>query len=186
MQFEIPGNLPTLGREGQIGHSAGQVSKHSFEAPAFNTSSAPTRQAEFAPNGRIVAGREGSAGGDISTARTPEGQTDVAKGPGTLMTRDVNVARSALDRMTKLANHSDFANLPRVEQARTLKAIRTLRKQISDYDRAASGGAAVSHIPPKTAYTPRKTGTLPASHPFRRAMPAAVSSYEREEQDGQQ
>ena len=65
MQFEIPGNLPTLGREGQIAHSAAQVPRHSFESPAYTTSSAPTRTSSFAPNGRIIAGPEGSAGADF-------------------------------------------------------------------------------------------------------------------------
>lgn len=186
MQFEIPGNLPTLGTEGQIAHSAGQVPRHAFESPAFTTSSAPTRTAEFAPNGRVIAGPEGSAGADISTARTPEAQTDVAKGPGTLITGDVNVARSAMDRMARLANSPGFVDLPQAEQSRILASMRKLRKQINDYDRAAAGGAQVSHTPPSTNYTPRRTGKLPVNHPIRKSAPAAVSSYEREEQDEHQ
>lgn len=99
-----------------------------------------------------------------------------------MITGDVNVARSALDRMAKLVNHPNFDKLPGVEQTRVLKAVRTLRKQISDYDHAAEGGAMVSHTPAKTTYTPRKTGKLPSSHPLRKVAPAGASSYEREEQ----
>lgn len=180
-EFSIQGTPTISDTEGRIGQSAAHASKHSHEPPAYTTSSAPTRTATFAPNGRVVAGNEGGVGADISTAVTPEGQSDVARGGGTLITTDPKVAQSALERMERLEKS------PRILYADKVKlrqAIKDLRRQLDEYQ-SGIGGAQISHTPPKLAYTARKIGKVPVNHVLRRGAPAFISDVDREDNNDQ-
>ena len=176
MQFEIPGNLPEFGREGKIAHTAAKYPKHAYESPAYMTSSGP----EPARKG------VGTTGSDVSTAKPAEPQSDVARGPATTLSRDPAVARSARNNMEKLIRSGNFSKLNVAEQKRIVDAYTKLSGQLDAYDAAARGGGGVSHTPATVTYTPRKTGTVPASHTARavntlrrKGIPTMASSFER-------
>ena len=169
--FRIQGNPATAGTEGQIAHSAEKVTgRHSFQDPAYTTSSAPNR---------TELGSERTHGGDVQTATPPGAQTDVAKGPGVLETNDPEIARQTLAQLEKMANSTRYGSMTYGEKVHLRRAIEDLRGQLADYEKG-QGKAKISHTPPSMKYTPRKTGKLPVGHPVRSAAPAFVSDYERE------
>lgn len=127
--LKIPAEDTTTG---QAAHSAGQVPRHAFEQPAYTTSSAPTRTAEFAPNGRVIAGPEGATGADISTAATPEAKADKVL-RGELRTQDPNVARAHIQNLNQFIEHDDFAQLPPAQQNELLEARTAAQQQMGEY-----------------------------------------------------
>jgi hypothetical protein len=176
MQFEIPGNLPTFTREGKIAHTAAKAPRHAYESPAYMTSSGP----------EPVSGGVGTTGPDISTAKPAEAQSDVAVGPGTMLTRDPAVARSARNSMENLIRSKKFSTLNVAQQKRVVDAYTKLSHQLDLFDENLRAGSAASHTPAEMQYTPRKTGTVPASHTRRaintlrrKGIPTMASSFER-------
>jgi hypothetical protein len=181
-KFKIPPVPPEIGREGQIGQSAALAPRHAFEQPAYTTSSAPTRTATHAPNGRIVAGPEGSMGADVRTAGIPAPQSDVARGGGVLETSDPKIAQSALDRMVALEKRYSRNGSTYREHMRLKQAIADLKHQIEEYE-GGIGKAAISHTPPTATYTPRGLAPRrkPLSKAVRRGLPAPLAGWQREE-----
>ena len=176
-KFKISGIPPTPGTEGQIAHSAEKVAgRHSFEPPAYTTSSAPNRS---------LTSSEGTHGSDFNLRTPPDAQTDIAKGQGVLETSDPEVARQTLAQLEKMSNSTRHAGMTYGEKVHLKRAIEDLRSQLAEYEKG-QGKAKISHTPPGMKYTPRKTGTLPVGHPVRKAAPAFVSGYERERSDDEQ
>ncbi len=189
MKFEIPGNLPDIGTEGQIAHPAAQVPHHSFEPPPMYTTSSAAREATptvYAPKnpstgvqrvvreGKTV--NEGQMGADIRTQGLPEAQTDVAKGPGTIITTDPKMAQESLAKMKMLQDH----NVARgVSNPELNQAIMKLENQLKEYQKGI-GPAVISHTPPVLTSTPRVSGTIPVRHLVRASAPAALADIERE------
>jgi hypothetical protein len=177
-KFRISGNPATAGTEGQIAHSAGKVpGRHSFEPPAFNTSSAPNR---------TLTSSEGTHGADISTRTPPAAQSDIAKGSGVLETNDPEVARQTLAQLEKMSNSTRFNGMTYRDKVHLKHAIEELRTQLAEYEKGQHGKPRITHTPPGMKYTPRKTGTVPVGHAVRKGAPAFLSDYERERSDQEQ
>ncbi len=169
--------MPTTpGVEGQIAHSPGKVTgRHSFEPPAYTTSSAPNR---------TPLGSEGTHGADFDLRPTPEAAQDIAKGQGTLETSDPEVARQTLAQLEKMSNSTRYSGMTYRDKTHLKQAIEDLRRQLAEYEKG-QGKAKISHTPPSMKYSPRKTGKLPVGHPVRASAPAFLSDYERERSDEQ-
>lgn len=177
LTFKIPAGLPVERQEGELLHSARQASRHSFEPPAYTTSTAPTRTAIFTPQGKPVAGPEGSMGADIRTARPPAPRSDIVGGGGVLETGDPEVAQNALDRMK-----ASLRKNPR--QPGLQKAVNELSSQLYEYWEAQRR-VPISHTPPTMKYTPRQLA--PERKPakaMRRSLPAPLAGIQREESNG--
>lgn len=173
--FKIPAGLPLERQEGELMHSAGQVQRHAFESPSFTTSTAPTRTATFAPNGRIVAGPEGSMGADIRTATPPAPRYDVVGGGGMLETPDPQLAEETLERMESVLKR--HPNQPELRSVVT-----NLKAQLDQYWEG-QGRARISHTPPTMKYTPRQLApkAKPTPKSVRRSLPALMAGWQREQ-----
>ncbi len=172
--FKIRGTGPIESKTGELAQSAAHAPRHSFESPAYTTSSAPMRTAKVV-NGRVVAGPEGSMGADVRTAGKPEPRADFVHGAGDTETRDPIVAQETLDKMKMSLRRNP-------DQPKLAKGISELEAQLEEYW-DAQGRAKISHTHPTSQYTPRKAGTprkkiMPPA--LRRTLPAAVSGYVRE------
>jgi hypothetical protein len=132
-QFELKG--PRAGNEttGELAQSAGQQQQAAFKPPRYTTSSAPTRTATFAPNGRVVAGPEGSAGADIRTATAPEARANVGTNFETMRTEDPNLARGHIENLNKTIESDDFSKMQPQQQQDLLEARADAQRQMGEY-----------------------------------------------------
>ena len=185
---QLPGatfsfNIPTTpGVEEALGdllQPAAKAQRHAYEDPHYLTSTRP-KPREVGPKGVRT---EGSTGADIETATTQEPRQDIVRGGGVLKTADLKTAVGIRDRLKDFMNSRYFKVMRPEKQQQVREALANIEDQVRQYQAGHGGSSRVEHTPAKMEYSPRSTGNVPVRHPARRALPAILSSTERESQD---
>lgn len=125
-------------RTGEMAQSAAMAPRHAFEDPAYLTASAPTRTAEFAPNGRVIAGQEGTTGADLGSGETPQPGQETVGGGGPLTTSSPQQAEQWLRGIEDAQAAPEYRKLPQAQQDALERSRQALQNQLGMYHAGGS------------------------------------------------